>query len=306
MPEKNRSDADLLESILGCKVAHTIVLSQPWETETRTIVVRFDRQPPIVVQWTSDRRGMARRIRLGRELYRRTPWIPTAGVLDGDARAVVPFMISKYIPGQSGMNLMLGGSQAAALCGGRMGSLARELRHVPIDGLRLSLTWSDADRLGAAARKWLANSANVLDPMGIAAIDELLTELPRVFARVVPVFAHGDFAPANVVIRRGEVVALLDFERARLAHPLFDAAWFRLIVGQHHPKRMDVALPAFLESAGIVQSSEELATLDLLAVLQCLERIDGTSRSQISTRKQWAARALVVLDSVLGRNAKVT
>ncbi len=42
-----------------------------------------------------------------------------------------------------------------------------------------------------------------------------------------PVFAHGDLAPVNVLVDHGRVVAVVDFERARMAHPPFEATWLR-------------------------------------------------------------------------------
>ena len=74
--------------------------------------------------------------------------------------------------------------------------------------------------------------------------------MPEAFEGTRPVFAHGDLAPVNVVMDGGAgpgvVVALLDLERARLAHPLFDAAWWSWVVRYHHPSRSPAAGHAFL------------------------------------------------------------
>jgi aminoglycoside phosphotransferase (APT) family kinase protein len=51
---------------------------------------------------------------------------------------------------------------------------------------------------------------------------------------VLPRFAHGDLAPVNLLVRDGRVAAVLDLDRARLAHPLHDAAWFAWVVSFHH------------------------------------------------------------------------
>ena len=285
-----------LESIVQFAPVEIVELTQPWDTSTRTIVARPDRGGSVVVQWAHDRRGVARRIRLGRQLSWCAPWLPIPEILDGDARAAIPFVVSRYVPGQSGRTALDGEAQAARFCR-RMGALARDISRVPIRGLRLSRTWADRARLEAAARRWLAGASDVLEPAALASIEPLLDALPPAFASADPVFAHGDFAPVNTIVRDGAIVALLDLERARIAHPYFDAAWFRLIVRSHHPDRWNVAGPAFLAAAGIAQTADEMRTLDLLAMLQCLESIASTPRSRAAVRHEWAARAMAVAAS---------
>jgi aminoglycoside phosphotransferase (APT) family kinase protein len=120
--------------------------------------------------------------------------------------------------------------------------------------------------------------------------------VPRDLAGEAPVFAHGDFAPVNVVLRDGKVVALLDFERARIAHPLFDAAGWRWIRRHHHPERWAAAGTAFRATAGLDDSPETTARLDLLAALQCLEMLHRSRARPAATRREWVARLLRVLD----------
>lgn len=206
----------------------------------------------------------------------------------------MPFIVSRYVPGLSGIALLTDDDQAALL-GTQMGALANDIDRVPISGLRLSTTWADAVRLDVAARRWLVKAADVLGSKATSTLNELLEQLPVVFAGVEPVFAHGDFAPVNVIVRDGAVVALLDLERARIAHPLFDAAWFRCIVRHHHPERWDVVGPAFMSSARIAQTPEASFSLDVLAALQCLEILDRTPRSLVSVRSEWVAPLLEVI-----------
>ena len=158
--------------------------------------------------------------------------------------------MTRFVPGRSGSALLTDDDEAGLL-GSRMGPLAHDIVRVPISGLRLSTVWSDAAQLDIAARRWMAKAADVLGPELTSKLNELVEQLPVVFAGVEPVFAHGDFAPVNVIVRDGAVVALLDLECARIAHPLFDAACFRCIVRHHHPEWWSVVGPSFMSAAGV-------------------------------------------------------
>ena len=65
------------------------------------------------------------------------------------------------------------------------------------------------------------------------------------------VFAHGDLAPVNVLVHGGRVTAVLDLDRARLAEPDYDAAWFAWVVSAHHPGLAADAWRGFTEAAGL-------------------------------------------------------
>jgi len=171
-----------------------------------------------------------------------------------------------------------------------MGLLARDISRVPISGLRLSTMWSDASRLEVAARRWLDRATDALKPNLISRVNGILERLPGLFAGVEPRFVHGDFAPVNVIVRDGDVVALLDLERARIAHQLFDAAWFRCTVRHHHPEQWDVVGPAFMSAAGVPEAPALATILDALAALQCLEMVDRSPVSRGGVRSDWAAR----------------
>jgi aminoglycoside phosphotransferase (APT) family kinase protein len=179
-----------------------------------------------------------------------------------------------------------------------MGAMARDVGRVPVSGLRLPRQWSDARRLGAAARRWSGNAADVIDAESTSRLQAAFEQLPVVFAGAQPVFAHGDFVPVNVIVRDEAVVALLDLERARLAHPLFDAAWFRLIVRHHHPKRWRAIGPSFMAAAGVAETPANTLALDLLAALQCLEMLERTPGSAPAERSDWAARLSVVIPRI--------
>jgi aminoglycoside phosphotransferase (APT) family kinase protein len=112
----------------------------------------------------------------------------------------------------------------------------------------------------------------------------------------VPVFAHGDLAPVNLVLRDGRVAAILDLERARLAHPLYDAAWWTWIVRHHHPERGASALGAFREAAGIGTDQATCRSLALLGALACLEVLAGLPRRDAGARREWARRVVGALE----------
>ncbi len=147
-----------------------------------------------------------------------------------------------------------------------------------------------------AARGWLADGRTVLGSRPAAALERVLLRVPAALDSVEPVFAHGDLAPVNVLLWDGMIVAVLDFERARLAHPLFDAAWWRWIVCHHHPERWEAAGPAFFAAAELTLDRGTLERLDMLAVLQCLEVLHETPHRARAARSEWAARVVEGLE----------
>ena len=305
-------------------------LTSPWAATTRSVLVSTGAwdaaaPPQFVVQWSVDpdrddravdrgdraadrgdraadrhgRRAMGRRLRLGRDVARLAPGLPLPELLGGDADGPAPYIVWRFVPGVSGRDL-LGNDADASLLGTAVGRAAREIAQIPTAGLRLPRTWGEADRLGTAARQWLERAGSSVDADTAARVRAVIERVPSAFAGVRPVFAHGDLAPVNVIIRAGEVGAVIDFERARLAHPLFDAAWWLWIVDYHHPARRVAAGGAFLSAAGVDQSEAALVCLDMLAVLQCLEMLAGTPSSRPAARREWADRVVHVLDRADG------
>lgn len=294
----------LLEGYLGSRVTEIVELTQPWATRTKTHLVSADGGERVVVQSSTHRTSMARRLRIGPELAERAPWLPIPELLAGDVRAPVPFMVTRFVEGRSGSALLADNDQARLL-GGRMGAMAREVGRVPVSGLRLPGQWSDARRLGVAALRWSGNAADLIDAESTSRLHAAFEQLPVVFAGAQPVFAHGDFVPMNVIVQDEEVVALLDLERARLAHPLFDAAWFRLIVRHHHPERWHAIGPSFMAAAGVGETPADTLALDLLAALQCLEMLERTPGSARADRSDWAARLSEVISLISPRRLPV-
>ena len=287
------------ETFLDGLAVEIVDLSSPWTASTRTERVTLADGRRVVIQravgGAAARATIGRRIRLGRLLPAIAPWLPVPEVRGGEATGPRPYVVTGFVPGISGREL-LADDRGAAQLGRLMGELAAGLARVPTRGLRLDGTWGDPERLAAAADRWLYAGTPALGAGGTRALERLLRRLPSELAGAMPVFAHGDLAPVNILVRDGGVVALLDFERARLAHPFFDAARWRWIVRHHHPERWEAAGPAFLEAAGLEDSPATARRLDLVAALQCLEMLHGARRRPPAARREWAARTLRVLD----------
>ncbi len=268
-------------------------LTLPWANTTRTVLVRAAGGKLLVVQWGADRAAIARRIRLARTLARVAPALPVPPVVAGDASAKVPWLATPYVPGTPGRDLLRGDAEAARL-GAAVGGLARALRSVPPTGLLLPRRWAEPVRLQTAARDWLARARDALGADLADRLGHRIEAIPAVLD-APPVFAHGDLAPVNVVLRGGEVVALLDLERARLAHPLYDAAWWTWVIRVHHPERAASAGDRFLEAAGLGPDRETLDRLALLAALQCLEMLAARPRGADPVRREWARRVALAV-----------
>ncbi len=280
---------------VGSGAARIDDLTLPWSDATRTVLVTpSGGGDPLVVQWGGDGAGIARRIRLARDLARLAPALPVPPVLGGDPRAGIPWLVTQYVPGTPGRAL-LGTDAEAERLGTAVGNLARALHTVPPAGLRLPRRWADPDRLQAAARGWLARGRDILGADLAGRLGRRIGAIPGALG-AAPVFVHGDLAPVNVLLRDGTVVALLDLERARLAHPLYDAAWWTWVIRVHHPERAGSAGDRFLEAAGVGRDRETLERLALLAALQCLEMMAARPRGADPARREWARRVAVAVE----------
>ena len=84
-------------------------------------------------------------------------------------------------------------------------------------------------------------------------------------------FAHGDFAPVNVVIRDDDLV-LLDLGGLCVAPRILDLAWWGWIVRFHHPEAWADTWGVFLDAAGMPSTGELDAPAASVARLLLLER----------------------------------
>lgn len=147
------------------------------------------------------------------------------------------------------------------------------------DGSWLLTPWVD----GAPGADWLddPHRARLLaQRMG-----ELAMRIQQLATATLTPFAHGDFAPINVIVDAdGAIVALLDFEHAGPGPGLLDVAWWGWVVRHHHPKAWEAAWPVFLAGAGLECGPVEVG-LHALA-LQALE--DRAAAAPVAdARRRW-------------------
>jgi Ser/Thr protein kinase RdoA (MazF antagonist) len=137
------------------------------------------------------------------------------------------------------------GAAAVPLPGQRVGWCEMADAHLPQSGghamrqaLLARLEAADAD-----AAKALRAAAETLERRNLAAL----------FAGASRLIVHGDFSPWNILIRRGAVSGLLDFELAHVDVAAADVAFARR--GSH-----DAAVWGYLERASL--PDDQLAALD--------------------------------------------
>ena len=281
-------------TLLGSRVVGVEDLTRPWRTGVRTSLVTLEDGLRVVLQegasTVAGRGGIARRMRFAHALRSAAPGLPVPEVLGGDERSDPPFVLMSYLPGQPG-DALLATPAGAARLGKVAGETAAALAAVRPATLGRSLprTWSDPGRLAVAAAGWLREAAPLMDAAETEAVRAVLDRIPVLLA-APPVVAHGDLAPVNLLVDGERLAGILDLERLRLAPPLFDAAWFRLLVRHHHPERWPDAGPPFLAALGISDGETTAAVLDDLAVLACLEILSALPRRSPG-RVAWATRA---------------
>ena len=206
-------------------------------------------------------------------------------------------LISPYEEGIPGADL-LRRPTGAAMVGSLLGRAWRRLALADPVGLDLPDLWAAPDRLTAAALDWLAAlGARVPRPDrarlagAIASLSGPLRDRP---AGIV----HGDLVPANVLVRDGVLVALLDLEFVRLGDRGLDAGWFDWIVWFHHRALHGAAWEAFAAAGGIergdsvtLEAVRVLPAIRLLEILHDLERRDPARPRWLEHLGAWLARS---------------
>jgi len=289
MPDAT-DDLEALSELVGSTV---VAAERPrWGDSGRTDLVTTAGGSRYAVRRLVPGPSARHRVRLARDL---APLLAQAGIpgprlvlADPDARP--PFIVTSFVPGRPGADLLDDAVDAIAL-GTEMGRLLRRLWHVPTAGLRLPSAWGDPDRLAAVAARWLRRAESLIDRPSEARLAAVIERLPDLFAGRPAVLAHGDWAPVNVVVERRAVEAVLDWEFARLADPLFDVAWWRWVVSHHHPETYPLAWPAFLETAGVASDPPTLERLDVLEWLRLLEALTSPLiADDPAARTRWIGR----------------
>ena len=293
MPERTEAlspDLAALSALAGAPVAAAERCAWGFENETALLTLASGQH--LIVQLLSNRARAGQTLRLAAELPAR---LQAAGIaaprqLAADASASPPYAIREYLPGTpaaSRMGTLDGATRVAEV----MGALLPRLAGLSTHGIALDAAWARPDTLATHARGLLARCAPLLAPGDAAVLETTIAELSAQFAGREGVFAHGDFCPVNVLLAGDEVAALLDFEFARLADALFDAAWWGWVVRYHHPERWTFAWPALLAAGGIAPDAANAARIRSLQLLRCLEMLDDHAhRRAAGQATMWAER----------------
>jgi aminoglycoside phosphotransferase (APT) family kinase protein len=307
------NDIEALSAIVGVPVIAAELCR--WGFENRTLIATLEDGRCVVVQRINSRAWAGHKLHLARVLPDRlaSVGIRTPRLLAADAAADPPYAVREYLPGESAAGLM--GTVAGAIQVARaMGALLPRLALVATAGAGLSNAWASPDALGRQAQQQLDRCRPLLDESASAALEAAIAEVPARFADRPAIFAHGDFCPVNILLGDGEwgmedgkaysaspiphpyppsprVTGLLDLEFARIADPLFDAAWWGWVVRYHHPERWLHAWPQLLVSAGIPDNQETAARICVIQRLRCLEMIDycATTRTR-EVADMWVGR----------------
>lgn len=215
--------------------------------------------------------------------------VPESVLTGRDAGHVVVTL--PFVEGRPGSELLADDTGAEAvgrLCGGT----AARLAGIDPAGLGLPATWSTGARLRSAGLAWTRRCGNLLDAGAVDRLAALLEAGARATDATPAGFAHGDLAPVNVLVRGGALAAVLDLDRARVAHPVFDSAWFSWVVGYHHPEVAGAAWRGYAAAAGLPAAPP--AAFAWLQPLQLLERAAGATRA--AERARWLERLGAMLD----------
>jgi Ser/Thr protein kinase RdoA (MazF antagonist) len=270
----------------------------PWGFTHETWIVMRAGGPALAVQRRRDRSDPTRpRARAVREAVRAAGLPvpePSSAPPDG-AHAVVTLPLMFGAPAArllGGAGEAGGAEEAGGLCGG----VAVQLAGIAPDGLGLPRTWSSGDRLRAAGRRWLSRCEGSLHARSLRTIDAVLETAAAEADLASGHLVHGDLAPVNILVQHGRVSAILDLDRARVAHPLFDAAWFTWVVTHHHPQVAEEAWRGYARGARL--PLQVPAAFAWLQPLQLLERA-ATARSR-SEHDTWVARLEAALDGRAG------
>ncbi|GAB4210695.1 MAG: hypothetical protein OHK0022_44180 [Roseiflexaceae bacterium] len=305
------ADLDELTLLVGAPVV--AAERSRWGFENRTDLVTLADGRRLVVQRVTNRALAPHKLRLARILPERLAAVGVVSPRQLAARpqADPPYAVREFLPGLPGPAAL--GSDAGAIGLARaMGALLPRLAQVGSEGAGLSRTWAEPERLLGLSRRRLERTAALLPPDDHAALAATITEAATLLADRPACFAHGDFCPVNILLAEDtlpehetqasslkpqapRIAALLDLEFARVADPLFDAAWWGLIVRYHHPARWQVAWPHLLDAAGIPANAENLRRITAIQRLRCLETLDYYAAFDPDRARDWAGRMHVVL-----------
>jgi aminoglycoside phosphotransferase (APT) family kinase protein len=265
------------ESELERLVGEPIISHQPgqWGFTNRTDLVTLEGGERLVVQRYRRRSAAEYRLRIMQALH---PVMQQLGIAIPETRrfdlnAEPPWAIFTPLLGQpvpEAGDAGLDGPKFPAIAR-LMGEWLQQLRQAPTSGLPLNDTWTRPKRLATHAAAWLTNVPE-LNSEQHAALSQIIHTWPALFSNRQAVFAHGDYAPVNILTDGEVLTGLVDFESARLADPLFDIAWWAWVVKFHHPGVFPHAWPSFLQGAGIDPGEPQLQ--DRIRAIQVLHLLE--------------------------------
>ena len=278
----------------ACRGGAVTGVRAAWGFTHETWILTAEGGRTVAVQRRRDRSDPTRpRARAVREAVRAVSGLivpePSSAPSDrGHVVVVLPFVSG--VPASGLLGEAAGAEEVGVLCG----RVAARLAGIAWGGLGLSSTWASGERLRAVGQGWAHRSAGLLRDRSLRTIGGLLETAAREIDDASGCLAHGDLAPVNILVRRGRVAAILDFDHARVGHPLFDAAWFMWVVTHHHPQVAEAAWRGYARGARL--PPETPAAFAWMQPLQLLERA-ATARDQ-SERDTWVARLEAALDGL--------
>jgi aminoglycoside phosphotransferase (APT) family kinase protein len=285
------------------------------------VIVMLEDRRRLVVQRINSRLLAGHKLHLARVLPDRLAGagLRAPRLLAADLVADPPYAVLEYLPGQPGAGQM-GTVEGAIQVARAMGALLPRLALVDTAGLGLSDAWASPASLARHAQQLLARCRPLLDDPTQAVLAATIDAVAARFAGRPASFAHGDFCPVNVLLAddrpsttddrlsvqdspspvvdgQWSVAGLLDLEFARVADPLFDAAWWGWVVRYHHPARWLHAWPQLLAAAGIADDQETAARISVIQRLRCLEMIDyGATTRAREVAEMWVGRLAATLE----------
>jgi aminoglycoside phosphotransferase (APT) family kinase protein len=205
-------------------------------------------------------------------------------------------IVAPWMDGVPGM-MALGGPDGAQNVGLAAGAAWRRLRDADTAVLALDDLWARPTTLATAARGWLARAEGSLGSSHAAAVARRIDDIAASSRGAIASFVHGDFVPANLLLRDGRLPCILDLETVRMGDPLVDAAWFSWIVRHHHPEAWPTAWSAFSQAAGIGHVDNSVRALMLaLPTARILENLADPALAPRS-RDQWLAQLRAIAET---------
>ncbi len=183
----------------------------------------------------------------------------------------VPWLTAPWVEGESGREWLDTPVRRRRIAT-EMGALTNRLARVDAADLDLDRDWETADGVERLATECLARLAGSLGADEVRALRHAATVIRTSLAGAAPIFAHGDFAPVNVILAPdGALRAVLDLESARWSVPMLDIAWWGWIVRFHHPAAWARTWHLFLGAAHVAEDHETTVLIEALQRVRCLE-----------------------------------